>query len=66
MPETIIDFDMLAVIRAEGEGMFGSSQSALKTKPSFDELSLQRATNEGMPEPRSEIVMQPGEIRRLR
>jgi hypothetical protein len=65
-PETIIDFDVLAIIRAEGEGMLGTPQSAPKSRPSFDELSLQRATAEGMPEPRNETVMRQGVITRLK
>jgi len=30
------------------------------------QIEQSRATDEGMPEPKSEIVMQPGEIKRLR
>lgn len=62
-----INFDVLAEMRAEGEGMFGIPQPL--PIPHFEKVlritERDRATLEGMPEPTREIEMQTGIVTKL-
>lgn len=56
------NFDQLAIIRAEGEGMTGFTQPlpTSTTERRFCQIEQERATDEGMPlPPGAEIVMRP-------
>ena len=68
MPKPEINFDYLAEMRAESEGMTGNVKPLpipmFETRLSRTEQY--RATDEGMPEPIREILMQQGVITRLK